>query len=88
MIDAVFDEIREWFFKKLEFKKDRNTGMYYDRGSIFRSKLSYLLQCTWCTGVWVSIAIYWVWTGEFELIPMLGVAGLQGMIHALEPSED
>ena len=87
VIDAVFDEVRDWGFKKLDFKKQKD-GTYVSRNGIVSQKLSYLLQCTWCTGVWVSTAMYWVWRGEFDLLPILAIAGAQGMLHALEPSDD
>ena len=87
VIDAIFEEVRGWFFKKLDFKKQKD-GTFLNRENLLMQKLSYLLQCTWCTGVWVTVVMYWVWKGEFDLLPVLAIAGAQGMLHALEPSED
>lgn len=88
VLDGIFDELREWFFKKLDFKKDKTTGMYYDRTNIFMTKLSYLLQCTWCTGVWVSLVVYYIYSRTFDFIPVAAIAGLQGLLHALEPADE
>lgn len=91
VIDAIFDETREWFFKKLDFKKVKGSDTFVSR-NLVAQKLSYLLQCTWCTGVWVSTGIYLIWAGEWygwdSAISIAAIAGAQGMIHALEPSDD
>lgn len=88
VIDAILDEVRDWFFTKLDFKKQKD-GTFLNRSNIFVQKLSYLLQCTWCTGVWVSVGVYWLWTQGYTLpIYIAAVAGAQGMIHALEPSDE
>lgn len=86
VIDAIFDEIREAFFKKLDFKKQKD-GNFKSR-NLLAQKLSYLLQCTWCTGVWVSALIYWLYAGEFDFLPVAAIAGAQGLLHAFEPSDD
>lgn len=86
VIDSIFDEIREWFFHKLDFKKNKD-GSFTSR-NILAQKLSYLLQCTWCIGVWVSVLIYWIYSRTFDFLPVAGIAGLQGLLHALEPDDE
>ena len=89
VIDAIFDEVREWFFTKLDFKKLKGSDNTFVNRNLLAQKLSYLLQCTWCTGVWVSAFVYWLWTQGYTLpIYILAIAGGQGMIHAVEPSDD
>lgn len=53
-------------------------------------KLLELTNCTWCTGVWVSAAVYYLYTRAFELsVPVFlniaAIAGAQGLLHAFEP---
>lgn len=88
VIDSILDELRDWFFTKLDFKIDKTTNVYQSRNVICK-KLSYLLQCTWCAGVWVSLGVYWLWDHEIYVpIVIPAIAGAQGMIHALEPSDE
>jgi hypothetical protein len=58
-------------------------------------KLLELTSCSWCLGVWVSAAIFWLFTwtnpiywGRFGYITVAAIAGFQGMIHAVEPDEE
>lgn len=88
VIDSILDELRDWFFKKLDYRHDKKTDVYYSR-NFFMQKLSYLIQCTWCAGVWVSAGVYWLWDHEIYVpIVIAAIAGAQGMIHALEPSDE
>lgn len=92
VIDAVFDEIRAWVIKKLGFKKSRKDGQLYNREHPIFEKLIYLITCTWCVGIYVSGFVYWLyrqdwWAGEIFL-SVAAIAGIQGMIHAVEPSDD
>ena len=86
VIDALFDEARDWFFQILDYRYDKKTQAYVSRNFLLQ-KLSYLLQCTWCAGVWVSALVYYLYSGTFDFLPVAAIAGAQGMIHALEPSE-
>lgn len=88
VIDSILDEAREWFFQKLDYKHNKTTNTYNSRNFLIQ-KLSYLLQCTWCVGVWVSGFVYWLYSQDI-MIPLYvaAIAGAQGMIHALEPSDD
>lgn len=58
-------------------------------------KLYELTSCTWCTGVWVSLGLYSLYTWlapwnftRFDWIGVFAVAGAQGLLHAFEPDED
>ena len=88
VIDSILDEARDWFFRKLDFKKLKGSNNAYVSRHFLLQKLSYLLQCTWCTGVWVSFGVYLLWDHGIQVpIYIAAIAGAQGMIHALEPSE-
>lgn len=51
-----------------------------------------LTSCTWCTGFWVSAGLYALWLNDYyysrTVIIALAIAGVQGMIHALEPDDE
>lgn len=56
--------------------------------------INYLFSCTWCLGLhisWFLVSLYlqtWPWDlGINGWIFVSAVAGIQGMIHALEPNE-
>lgn len=62
--------------------------------SVFE-KLFELTSCTWCFGWWVSLALYslFLWSapwsfGRMDWISVFAIAGIQGMIHALEPGDE
>lgn len=73
VIDAIFDTPRDTAYNWLERK-----GWTGD-------KLSYLISCTWCAGVWVSAGIYWLYARDFDFLNVASIAGLQGLLHAFEP---
>lgn len=58
-------------------------------------KLLELSSCSWCLGVWVTAAVYWLYTwtspefwGRKGYILVAGIAGVQGLLHAYEPGDD
>lgn len=57
-------------------------------------KLYDLTSCTWCAGFWVSAGLYWAYTTEplgiwtLYIIDAFAIAGIQGMLHALEPGDE
>lgn len=58
------------------------------------AKIHELVSCTWCVGVYVSIGIYAFFVGDLfidwtraDFISAIAVAGIQGMLHAVEPDE-
>jgi hypothetical protein len=88
VIDAIFDEPRAWLIRKLGFKKSRKDGDLYNREHPIFEKLIYLMTCTWCVGVWVSAFLFIALYREFKFVDIFAIAGLQGLLHALEPSDD
>lgn len=75
VIDTIFDGPRDKIYDWLSPK------------GVVGDKLSYLISCTWCAGVWISLGVYWLYTREFDFIGIAAVAGGQGMLHALEPDD-
>lgn len=58
-------------------------------------KLYDLTSCTWCAGFWISLALYWAYTwtspsnwDQKSIITIFAIAGIQGMLHALEPGDE
>lgn len=58
-------------------------------------KLYELTSCTWCAGFWVSAGLYTLYQWEnpldfsrLDAIAIFAIAGVQGMIHALEPDDE
>jgi uncharacterized protein DUF1360 len=65
------------------------------RRGLFWSKLYDLTSCTWCIGYWVSLVVYLIYKGDFfddwtrnDWLRSIAVAGVQGMLHAVEPEEE
>lgn len=53
------------------------------------------ISCTWCLGVYISFATYWLYTwqspefwGRTGYLIVAAIAGLQGLLHAYEPGDD
>src|SRR6266498_1367249 len=59
------------------------------------SKILEGISCTWCTGIYVTFGIYWLynwqsplnWT-RFNFITVAAIAGVQGLIHSYEPGDE
>lgn len=77
VIDSILNSPRIWFDTFL-----------LRHPNVFTNKISEGFNCTWCMGVWVSAGIYWLYSRDFDFLNVAAIAGLQGMIHALEPSEE
>lgn len=88
IIDTIFEGTRgrvHQFLLNQAQKEGKLSGLWF--------KLLDLSSCTWCTGVWVSFLIYSIYLGElpsnrFEWLTVAGIAGVQGMLHAVEPEGD
>lgn len=84
VIDSFFEGSREKFYV---FLANRRGKLQF-----FWEKLLYLTGCTWCVGVYISTLSYIAWDqdwyGARAILTVAAIAGVQGMIHALEPSED
>ena len=84
VIDSLFQGTREKLHVWLINKNNLVTNKIYEG-----------ISCTWCVGVHVSWIIYSIYTDlypwDFGINGWLSVgaiAGIQGMIHALEPDDD
>ena len=80
--DSIFDGIRERFFKQFphdgyaskgkpargQARRLSNDVWAVDKGTF----LGNLIQCPWCAGFWVSLAVF----GAFVLIPEITVFAL------------
>jgi amino acid permease len=83
VVDSLLEPGRSKFHSMLE----RHSGWIW-------AKVYDLVSCTWCVGVYVSFAIYAVylwdlfvhWT-RVDWLSAIAVAGVQGMLHAVEPDE-
>lgn len=83
VIDSLLEPGRTKFHSMLE----SHTGYVW-------AKIYDLVSCTWCVGVYVSMLVYatflWDlfihWT-RLDLLSAIAVAGVQGMLHAIEPED-
>ena len=83
VIDTLLEPGRSNFHSMLE----RHNGIIW-------AKIYDLVSCTWCVGVYVSFVLYAIylwnlftdWT-RLDWLSAIAVAGVQGMLHALEPDE-
>lgn len=78
LISTPREAIRSWFLNK-----GRKIGF----------KLYDLIGCTWCVGMYISASIYWIYLQDFEIsweasLNILAIAGVQGLLHAFEPSDN
>jgi hypothetical protein len=84
----VIDELLEPGRSKFHAMLERRNGLLW-------AKLYDLVSCTWCVGVYVSLLIYAVylwnlfidWT-RVDWLSAIAVAGVQGMLHAIEPDDE
>lgn len=83
VIDAILEEprmaVENWLINKEKW---------------IWAKFHYLMTCTFCTGIWVSAALYgaytaaWPWQyGRLGWISVAAIAGTQALLHAFEPSD-
>jgi hypothetical protein len=77
----------------LSVQREAFMSWFLNKGGPAWDKLYDLFGCTWCVGVYVSAAVYWLYIQDFELsweafLNISAIAGAQGMLHALEPSEE
>jgi amino acid permease len=83
VIDSLLEPGRTKFHTMLETHQGYMWAKVYD-----------LVSCTWCVGVYVSMLIYCTflwdiflhWT-RLDWLSAIAVAGVQGMLHAIEPDD-
>ena len=81
--DTLIQNQREWLVLKLVQKPE---GGFREKG--LRYKISYLIGCPYCTGVWTSVALTafatqsfpWSW-GVTETLLAASVSGCQAILH-------
>lgn len=90
LFDAILDSLRNKLHAGLA-----NASL---KGSVVKRRLSeFLLKattCSWCLGVYVTFAVYWLYVGNYPQdwgrlgwLTYAGITGLQGMLHAFEPDD-
>ena len=89
----VFDKItgfirRPFFDQKEEINRKGETEIYFEpKESGIKGWIGKLLNCYWCTGVWVAIFLvvfsYWVPFWSELVIAILAVAGFAAIIESL-----
>lgn len=90
VIDTLFEGWRAKFHAFLVNRTVKN-GKF----RLFWEKTHDLTSCTWCTGAWLSVALYsfYVWQypwdlGRIDWIIIAAVAGVQGLLHSWESDEE
>lgn len=70
------------------------TGFLANFPNRFAAWITDLFTCTWCAGVWISVALYAIYLGDsphtfgrVDWLVAAGIAGVQGLLHAFEPDE-
>ena len=86
----VIDTMFEGFRNKIHVFLVNRHG----KDEFLARKFFELTSCTWCLGFWVSLLLYsiFVWHNptafsRMDWINVFAVAGGQGMLHAIEPSD-
>lgn len=89
----VVDDLSEGVREKVHLfliKKEQKEG----RLKFFWTKLYQLTSCTYCTGFWVTAALYatYAWDKGYSvgahIINLFAVTGLQALLHSWEGGED
>ena len=87
VIDTLIENVRNRFHTFLANRRGRL--------KIIPHKFLDGISCTWCLGFWVSLVVYslylWNCPVDFDQVDWLNVfavAGVQGILHALEPDND
>lgn len=90
IIDTLIAGIRNKFHSALVNQSQKSGKLHK-----VWEKLYEFTSCTWCFGFWVSLALYWAYTwsspanwNQNFIISVFAIAGIQGMLHALEPDDE
>lgn len=90
VIDSLLDGSRNKFHLFL-VNRARKEGRLH----VMWDKIYDLTSCSWCAGFWITLAIYtvYVWNepwdfSRFDVINIFAIAGIQGILHALEPGDE
>lgn len=87
LFDTILDNIRLKFHMWLTSDKKVGNPLW--------NKIYDVVSCSWCLGTYVSLLVFsvyfaaWPWEfGREGWIEFAAVAGMQGLLHAYEPSEE
>lgn len=87
----IVDSIIEGFRGKFHTFLANRTGKL----SFLAEKVTELTSCTFCAGVYVSTILYSIYVlqypwdlGRVGWINVLAVAGIQSLLHVIEPEDD
>lgn len=90
VIDTLFEHTRHKLYAFFANQAQKEGKLHF-----VWEKLYDLSSCTWCTGFWLTLALYssYIWTApwdftRFDVINVFAIAGIQGMLHALEPGDE
>lgn len=90
IIDTMLSGSRNKVHSVFINKAQRNGKLH-----VLWEKLYDLTSCTWCIGFWVSLVVYWLFTwdspadwNQLDLFNVFAMAGIQGMLHAIEPGDE
>jgi hypothetical protein len=93
LFDSLIAHTRQKYYVWLGNVSMDYTGFAFKR--FLAHKLLELSSCSWCLGVWVTAGVYWLWTwtspqfwGRKGYILVAAITGVQGLLHAYEPSDD
>lgn len=85
IIDSFFEGYRTKFHIYLTSRNGKLKFLAF--------KLYELTSCTWCLGFWASLVVYSLYTwncpidfSRIDVFNVFAIAGVQGMLHAVEPS--
>lgn len=91
LFDSLIAHSRERYYVMLSNAMAK--GNKFKR--LLAHKLLELSSCSWCLGVWITVAVYWLYTwtsplywGRLGYITVAGLAGVQGLLHAFEPGDE
>lgn len=86
LFDSLIDEPRNFWYNQV------GGGTKF---RFIREKLLDLSSCSWCAGAWVTLFLYSIYVSDypwefsrFNWLSVLAVAGVAGMLHAYERTED
>lgn len=89
VIDSIFEGTRARFHAFLATLEENHPKFRF-----VAQKLLDLTSCTWCLGIWISFALYWiyVWSSPWDfsrvdVINIFAIAGIQGLLHSFEPDD-
>lgn len=85
VFDKVFEPIRNYFVKRKFMTGEYGPGLYYFlQGGPIRRLIGQILNCFWCSGVWVAAAVvilYALYPPILGVYLILCVAGITSLVE-------